>query len=151
MVLVVVVAYSFLLGRTRFGRYMYAIGGNAEAARRAGINLSRIRVVAFALAGLTAGIMGLIYTSYLGSVSANVNGGQLVLYAVAAAVIGGVSLFGGRGKMLGAVLGGVIVAVIYNGLQLLGLGAAAQNMWTAGVLLAAVTVDTAARRGTTST
>jgi D-xylose transport system permease protein len=151
VVLVVLIAWTWLLGRTRYGRYMYAIGGNAEAARRAGINLSRIRVLAFALAGLTAGIMGIIYTSYLGSVSANVNGGQLVLYAVAAAVIGGVSLFGGRGKMLGAVLGGVIVAVIYNGLQLLGLGAAAQNMWTAGVLLAAVTVDTAARRGTTST
>jgi D-xylose transport system permease protein len=146
VVLVVVVAWSFLLGRTRFGRYVYAIGGNAEAARRAGINLRRIRVVAFTLAGLTAGIMGIIYTSYLGSVSSNVNGGQNVLYAVAAAVIGGVSLFGGRGKMLGAVLGGLIVAVIYNGLQLLGLGAAAQNMWTAAVLLAAVTVDTVARR-----
>jgi D-xylose transport system permease protein len=151
VVLVVLIAWTWLLGRTRFGRYIYAIGGNAEAARRAGINLSRIRVLAFTLGGLTAGITGIIYSSYLGSVSANVNGGQLVLYAVAAAVIGGVSLFGGRGKMLGAVLGGVIVAVIYNGLQLLGLGAAAQNMWTAGVLLAAVTVDTAARRGTTST
>jgi D-xylose transport system permease protein len=151
VVLVVLVAWSWLLARTRYGRYIYAIGGNAEAARRAGINLSRIRVLAFTLAGLTAGIMGIIYASYLGSVSANVNGGQNVLYAVAAAVIGGVSLFGGRGKMLGAVLGGVIVAVIYNGLQLLGLGAAAQDMWTAGVLLAAVTVDTAARRGTTST
>jgi len=151
VVLVVLVAWSWLLARTRPGRYIYAIGGNAEAARRAGINLSRIRILAFTLAGLTAGIMGIIYASYLGSVSANVNGGQNVLYAVAAAVIGGTSLFGGRGKMLGAVLGGVIVAMIYNGLQLLGLGAAAQNMWTAGVLLAAVTVDTAARRGTTST
>jgi D-xylose transport system permease protein len=146
VVLVVLVAWSFLLGRTRFGRYVYAIGGNAEAARRAGINLSRIRVLAFTLCGLTAGIMGIIYASLLGSVSANVPGGQNVLYAVAAAVIGGVTLFGGRGKMLGAVLGGLIVAVIYNGLQLLGLGAAAQNMWTAAVLLAAVTVDTVARR-----
>jgi D-xylose transport system permease protein len=146
VVLVVVVAWSFLLGRTRFGRYIYAIGGNAEAARRAGINLSRIRVLAFTLAGVTAGIMGIIYASLLGSVSSNVNGGQNVLYAVAAAVIGGVSLFGGRGKMLGAVLGGLIVAVIYNGLQLLGLGAAAQNMWTAAVLLAAVTVNTLTTR-----
>ena len=151
LVLVVVVAYSFLLGRTRSGRYFYAIGGNAEAARRAGINLSRIRVAAFVLAGLTAGIMGIIYASYLGSVSTNVQGGQNVLLAVAAAVIGGVSLFGGRGKMLGAVLGGVIVAVIYNGLGLLGLGAAAQYMWTAAVLLAAVIVDATARRGRTST
>jgi len=151
VILVVLVAYNFLLGRTRFGRYVYAIGGNAEAARRAGINLSRIRVAAFALCGLTAGIMGIIYASLLGSVSANVPGGQNVLYAVAAAVIGGTSLFGGRGKMLGAVLGGIIVAVIYNGLQLLGLGAAAQAMWTAAVLLAAVTVDTVARRGQTTT
>jgi D-xylose transport system permease protein len=151
VILVVVVAWSFLLGRTRFGRYMYAIGGNAEAARRAGINLSRIRVLAFVLTGLTAGIMGIIYASELGSVSSNVNGGQNVLYAVAAAVIGGVSLFGGRGKMLGAVLGGLIVAVIYNGLQLLGLGAAPQAIWTAIVLLAAVTVDTVARRSQTRT
>jgi D-xylose transport system permease protein len=146
VVLVVLVAWSFLLSRTRFGRYIYAIGGNAEASRRAGINLNRIRVAAFALAGVTAGIMGIVYASYLGSVSTNVQGGNNVLYAVAAAVIGGTSLFGGRGKMLGAVLGGIIVAVIYNGLQLLGLGAAAQNIWTAAVLLAAVTVDTVARR-----
>jgi D-xylose transport system permease protein len=146
VVLVVLVAWSFLLGRTRFGRYVYAIGGNAEAARRAGISLSRIRVLAFVLAGLTAGIVGIIYASQLGSVSSNVPGGQNVLFAVAAAVIGGVSLFGGRGKMLGAVLGGVIVAVIYNGLQLLGLGASPQYIWTAVVLLAAVTIDTVARR-----
>ena len=151
VVLVVVVAYSFLLGRTRFGRYIYAISGNAEAARRAGINLNRIRVVAFTLAGLTAGIMGILYTSYLGSISTGVQGGNLVLLAVAAAVVGGTSLFGGRGKMVGAVLGGVIVAVIYNGLELLGLGAAAQNLWTAAVLLAAVTVDTLARRSQSTT
>ena len=150
VVLVVVVAWSFLLGRTRFGRYIYAIGGNAEAARRAGINLSRIRILAFTLAGLTAGIMGIIYTSYLGSISTGVQGGQNVLYAVAAAVIGGTSLFGGRGKMLNAVLGGLIVAVIYNGLELLGLGAAPQYIWTAIVLLAAVTVDTLARRRSTT-
>jgi D-xylose transport system permease protein len=151
VVLVMLVAWSFLLGRTRFGRYVYAIGGNAEAARRAGISLSRIRVLAFVLAGLTAGVMGIIYASQLGSVSSNVPGGQNVLYAVAAAVIGGTSLFGGRGKMLGAVLGGLIVAVIYNGLQLLGLGAAPQYIWTAIVLLAAVTIDTVARRSQTRT
>ena len=151
LILVVVVIFSFLLGRTRSGRYFYAIGGNAEAARRAGISLSRIRVAAFVLAGLTAGIMGIVYASYLGSVSTNVPGGQNVLLAVAAAVIGGVSLFGGRGKMLGAVLGGVVVAVIYNGLELLGLGAAPQYMWTAAVLLAAVIVDATARRGRSST
>jgi D-xylose transport system permease protein len=150
VVVVVVVAWSLLLGRTRFGRYVYAIGGNAEASRRAGINLNRIRVLAFTLCGLTAGIMGIIYTSYLGSVSTGIQGGQLVLLGVAAGVIGGVSLFGGRGKMVGAVLGGLIVAVIYNGLELLGLGAAPQNIWTAVVLLAAVTVDTLARRRSTA-
>jgi D-xylose transport system permease protein len=150
LVLVVLIAWSVLLSRTRFGRYMYAIGGNAEAARRAGISLIRIRILAFTLGGFTAGIAGIIYASNLGSVSNNVNGGQLVLYAVAAAVIGGTSLFGGRGRMLGAVLGGLIVAVIYNGLYLLGTGAAAVNMWTAIVLLAAVLVDTLARRGRTA-
>jgi D-xylose transport system permease protein len=150
VVLVVVVAWSFLLGRTRFGRYLYAIGGNAEASRRAGINLTRIRILAFTLAGLTAGIMGIIYASFLGSVSTGVPGGQNVLYAVGAAVIGGVSLFGGRGKMLGAVLGGLVVGVIANGLDLLGLGAAPQYIWTAAVLLAAVTVDTLARRRSTA-
>jgi D-xylose transport system permease protein len=150
LVLVLLVAWTLLLSRTRFGRYVYAIGGNAEAARRAGINLSRIRVIAFTLAGLTAGITGIIYASFLGSISNNINGGQLVLFAVAAAVIGGTSLFGGRGKMLGAVLGGLVVGVIYNGLLLLGLGPAALNMWTALVLLAAVTVDSLARRGSAS-
>jgi D-xylose transport system permease protein len=150
VLVVVLVAWSLLLGRTRFGRYVYAIGGNAEASRRAGINLNRIRVLAFTLCGLTAGIMGIIFASYLGSVSTGVQGGQNVLLGVAAGVIGGVSLFGGRGKMVGAVLGGFIVAVIYNGLELLGLGAAPQNIWTAVVLLAAVTVDTLARRRSTA-
>jgi len=146
VITVMLIAWSMLLSRTRFGRYVYAVGGNPEAARRSGISLTRIRVLAFALCGLTAGVMGIIYASYLGSVSNDTNGGQNVLYAVAAAVIGGTSLFGGRGKMLGAVIGGLIVAVIYNGLYLLNLGPDAVNMWTAAVLLAAVAVDTLARR-----
>jgi D-xylose transport system permease protein len=147
VVLAVLVMYTVLLGRTRFGRYIYAIGGNAEAARRAGVNTNRIRVLAFALCGLTAGITGIILSSYLGSISSGVNGGQNVLNAVAAAVIGGTSLFGGRGKMMDALLGGLVVGVIANGLQLLGLSASAQLMWTALVLLAAVTVDALTRRG----
>jgi D-xylose transport system permease protein len=147
VVLAVLVIYTTLLGRTRFGRYIYAIGGNAEAARRAGVNVGRIKIAAFALCGLTAGITGIIYSSYLGSISSGVNGGQNVLNAVAAAVIGGTSLFGGRGKMLDALLGGLVVGVIANGLQLLGLTAAAQLMWTALVLVAAVTVDALTRRG----
>ena len=147
IVLVILVAWTFLLSRTRFGRYVYAIGGNAEAARRAGIHVNLIRCVAFMLAGLTAGIAGIVYASRLGSISANVQGGQLVLYAVAAAVIGGTSLFGGRGKMVHALLGGLVIATIYNGTLLVGLGDAYQYMVTALVLLGAVTVDAVARRG----
>jgi D-xylose transport system permease protein len=146
VVLFVLAVYTVLLGRTRFGRYIYAIGGNAEAARRAGVSIVRIRTLAFTLCGLTAGITGIVYASYLGSISTGVDGGQNVLYAVAAAVIGGTSLFGGRGKMLHAVLGGLVVGVIYNGLELIGLSAPAQLMWTALVLLAAVIVDRVTRR-----
>jgi D-xylose transport system permease protein len=147
VVLAILFVWTVLLGRTRFGRYIYAIGGNAEAARRAGISLVRIRTLAFTLCGLTAGMTGLIYASDLGSISSNVPGGQNVLNAVAAAVIGGTSLFGGRGKMLHAVLGGLVVAVISNGLELLSFSAAAQLMWTALVLLAAVIVDRVTRAG----
>jgi D-xylose transport system permease protein len=147
VVLAILFLWTVLLGRTRFGRYVYAIGGNAEAARRAGVNLVRIRTLAFTLCGLTAGMTGIIYASYLGSISNGVNGGQNVLNAVAAAVIGGTSLFGGRGKMLHAVLGGLVVGVINNGLQLLGMSPSAQLMWTALVLLAAIIVDRLTRRG----
>jgi D-xylose transport system permease protein len=147
VILGLLVTWTILLNRTRFGRYVYAIGGNAEAARRAGVNLSRIRIVAFVLCGVTAGISGIIWASQLGGMSSNFNGGQYVLFGVAAAVIGGTSLFGGRGRMIGAVLGGLVVGVIYNGLQLLGFSAPAQDIWTAIVLLAAVTVDALARRG----
>ena len=146
VVLGVLVLYTVLIGRTRFGRYIYAIGGNAEAARRAGVSLSRIRTLAFTLCGLTAGLTGIIYASYLGSISTNINGGENVLYAVAAAVIGGTSLFGGRGKMMHALLGGLVIAVIYNGLGLLGLSAGPTFIVTAIVLLVAVTIDTLARR-----
>jgi D-xylose transport system permease protein len=140
-------AWTLLLGRTQFGRYVYAIGGNAEAARRAGINVNQIRLLAFMFCSLTAGVGGIIYASRLGSISNNIDGGTLVLYAVAAAVIGGTSLFGGRGKMLHALLGGLVVATIFNGMGLIGLSAATQDMVTALVLLAAVVVDAVARRG----
>jgi len=150
VVLAILAAWTALLGRTRFGRYVYAIGGNAEAARRSGINVNRVRTLAFTLCGLTAGLTGIIYASYLGSISTGVNGGQNVLNAVAAAVIGGTSLFGGRGRMLHGVLGGLVVGVIYNGLELLGLSASAQLMWTALVLLAAVIVDRLTRQGRTT-
>ena len=146
IVLGVVVLWTMLTGRTRFGRYIYAIGGNAEAARRAGVNLIMIRTLAFTLCGLTAGIGGIILASQLNSMGTNLNGGQYVLFAVAAAVIGGTNLFGGRGRMLHALLGGLVVAAIDNGLGLIGMSAAATDIVTALVLLAAVTIDTLARR-----
>jgi len=150
IVLAVLVLWTFLLGRTRFGRYIYAIGGNPEAARRAGVSLAWIRTLGFALASFTAGIGGIIYASRLRSVSTALDGGQLVLYAVAAAVIGGTSLFGGRGKAAHAVLGGLVIAAIANGMGLQGYSAAAQYTVTALVLLAAVTIDALARRGRTA-
>lgn len=143
----ILLIYSFVLARTRFGRYQYAIGGNAEAARRGGVSLGWNRLWAFTLTGFTAGAAGIIYASRLGSISNNIDGGDLVLYAVAAAVIGGASLFGGRGKMVYALLGGLVIATIYNGMGLLGLAASYQYMVTALVLLAAVTIDSLARRG----
>ena len=146
IVLAVLVIYTVITGRTKFGRYIYAIGGNAEAARRAGVNLALVRTLAFTFAGLTAGIGGIIFASRLDSIGTNLDGGQLVLFAVAAAVIGGTNLFGGRGRMLHALLGGLVVATIYNGLSLIGLSAAATDIVTAIVLLAAVAVDTLARR-----
>jgi D-xylose transport system permease protein len=150
IVLGVLAAWTFLLGRTRFGRYVYAIGGTAEAARRAGIGLARIRTLCFVLAGFTAALAGMLDASRLRSVSTAIDGGKLVLYAVAAAVIGGTSLFGGRGKALHAVLGGLVIAAIANGMGLQGYGAPAQLIVTALVLLAAVTIDALTRRGRTA-
>jgi D-xylose transport system permease protein len=150
IVLGVLFAWSFLLNRTRFGRDVHAIGSNAEAARRAGVSLTGIRTVSFALAGLTAGVGGIVYASQLRSVSSGTDGATLVLYAVAAAVIGGTSLFGGRGKPLDGVLGGLVIAAIYNGIYLLGMSAAAQDLIFALVLLAAVSADVLARRGQAS-
>ena len=150
IILGVLAIWTFLLGRTRFGRYIYAVGGNAEAARRAGVSLNRIRTLAFMLTGLTGAIAGILLASRLGSISTDTNGGQLVLFAVAAAVIGGTHLFGGHGKMMNALIGGLVVAAIANGLALLGTSAAATYIVTSLVLLAAVSVDALSRRGRTS-
>src|SRR5665647_421538 len=146
LVFAVVAVWTFVLGRLKFGRYVYAIGGNAEAARRAGINLRMIRTTAFMLCSFTAGIAGVVYASRLRSISTALDGGTLVLYSVAAAVIGGTSLFGGRGKAMHGVIGGIVIAAIANGMGLLGFSAAAQYIVTALVLLIAVTLDAVARR-----
>jgi D-xylose transport system permease protein len=146
LVLAVVAAWSWLLARTRTGRYIYAIGGSPEAARRAGINVTLIRIVAFTLSGLTAGMAGLVYASRLGSISVGFDGGTYVLYAVAAAVIGGASLFGGHGKAIHALLGGIVIAAVTNGLALIGISTAGTEIATALVLLVAVTIDSVVRR-----
>jgi len=147
IVLAVLTMWTLLLGRTKPGRYIYAIGGNPEAARRAGVSLANIRTLAFTLSSFTAGIAGVVYASRLRSVSTSLDGGTLVLYSVAAAVIGGTSLFGGRGKAVNAVLGGLVIAAIDNGMGLQGYSGAAQKVVTALVLLAAVTIDAVAHRG----
>ena len=145
-VLVVLGIWTVLLERTAFGRHVYAVGGNAEAARRAGINVARVRTWCFVLCSFTAAIAGIIYASQLGGMNTNINGGQLVLYAVAAAVIGGTSLFGGRGRAIHGVLGGLVIGAIYNGLYLLGLPIQYQLIVTGLVLLAAVSVDSLSRK-----
>jgi len=145
-VMLVLVAATWLMSRTRLGRYIYAIGANPEGARRAGINVARIRTAGFALCAMTAGLAGLAYESRLGSMSTSVQGGNLVLFAVAAAVIGGTSLFGGRGKPMHALLGGIIIATVFDGLGLMGVSDAVQFIATAIVLIAAVTLDALVRR-----
>ena len=147
VVLAVLLAWTVVLARTRFGRFVYAIGGSPEAARRAGVNLARVRTAAFMLGSFTAGIAGIVYASRLRSVSTSYDGGTLVLYAGAAAVIGGTSLFGGRGKPLHAVLGGLVIAAIDNGMGLQGYSAPSKFIVTAIVLVLAVTIDALARRG----
>jgi D-xylose transport system permease protein len=153
IVLVVLGVLTLLLQRTRFGRYVYAIGGNPEAARRAGVSLAAIRTWAFALCSATAGLGGILLGSFFfGQYSTNTaDPGQLVLYSVAAAVIGGVSLFGGRGKAVHGVLGGLLVGAIAYGVSLLSLGQLAtplQYIVPGGVLIVAVLVDVLSRRGT---
>jgi D-xylose transport system permease protein len=145
-VLIVVVAWTLLLSKTRTGRYIYAIGASPEAARRAGIRVQTIRTVAFTLSAFTGGLAGLVYASRLGSISVGYDGATYVLYAVAAAVIGGASLFGGYGKAVHALLGGVLIAAVVNGLALIGVSTAVQEIATSLVLLAAVTVDSLVRR-----
>jgi D-xylose transport system permease protein len=148
---IVLLLYSIFLARTRLGRYMYAIGGNPEAARRAGINVQSVRRLAFVFSAMTAGLAGLVYASTLGSVSTGVDGGDYTLYSVAAAVIGGASLFGGRGKPLHALLGGLVIGVVYNGLALMGISAAGQFIATAIVLLVAAAIDALVRRRSATT
>ena len=141
------VFWTYVLNRTRFGRHIYAVGGNQEAARRAGINVDRVKIACFMIVSAMAVLGGIILASRLRSVDTNTGGGQALLYPIAAAVIGGTSLFGGRGTMKAALLGALVMISIDNGLGLLGLSSGTKFVVTGGVLLLAVTVDSISRRG----
>ena len=147
LILVILIAGTFLLSRTAFGRHIYAVGGDAEAARRAGINVKRVRTIAFVLCSALAAVAGMLFASRMNSISPSTGGSSTLLYAVGAAVIGGVSLFGGKGRMRDAILGGFVVAVIDNGMGLLGYGAGIQYLVTGAVLLVSAGVDAVSRRG----
>jgi D-xylose transport system permease protein len=147
VLLAILVAGTFVLNRTVFGRHLYAVGGNAEAARRSGINVRRVRTLAFMICSGLAAIAGMLFASISNSISPTTGGGTTLLYAVGAAVIGGTSLFGGKGKLRDAVLGGLVVAIINNGMGLLGFSSGTQYLVTGGVLLISASVDAISRKG----
>ncbi|WP_405146482.1 ABC transporter permease [Sphaerisporangium sp. NBC_01403] len=146
LVLALLVFWTFVLRRTAFGRHIYAVGGNAEAARRAGIRVDRIRISAFVICSGMASIGGIVLASQASSVDPSTGGSDVLLFAVGAAVIGGTSLFGGKGRVLDAVLGGAVVAVINNGMGLMGYSASVKYIVTGSVLLLAAGVDALSRK-----
>jgi D-xylose transport system permease protein len=143
--------WTFVFGRTGYGRHIYAVGGNTEAARRAGISVDRLKVSAFVICSTMAAVSGIISSSYTGSVSPGSGAGNTLLYAVGAAVIGGTSLFGGKGFIRDAVIGGLVIATIDNGLGLLNQAAYINYVITGGVLLLAASVDAISRRRRSAT
>jgi D-xylose transport system permease protein len=146
ILLALLVFWSFIASRTRFGRHVYAVGGNAEASRRAGIDVDRVRIAVFMISGFMAGVGGIMLASRLRSVATNSGGGNLLLLVIASAVIGGTSLFGGVGRVVSALLGALVIASIQNGMDLLGLASGTKFVITGLVLLAAVLVDAYAKR-----
>ncbi len=146
LMLVFLVGLTFLAKRTTFGRHVYAVGGNAEAARRSGINVPRIRILVFMISGIMAGVGGIVLAARLQSVNLQQGGGTLLLDSISAAVIGGVSLFGGRGEVRGALLGSLVIATVANGLNIGGYSTGAIYIVTGVILLLAVTLDSVARR-----
>jgi D-xylose transport system permease protein len=143
---VFLVFWSFIASKTRFGRHVYAVGGSAEAARRAGINVDRVRIAVFMISGFMAGVGGIMLASRLRSVATNTGGGNLLLLVIAAAVIGGTSLFGGVGRVVSALLGALVIASIQNGMDLLGLASGTKFVITGLVLLGAVLIDAISKR-----
>jgi D-xylose transport system permease protein len=151
LVALLLIFWTFVLSRTSYGRHVYAVGGNPEAARRAGINVDRIRISVFVIASSMAALSGVIAASNLGKVSTSSGGSNTLLYAVGAAVIGGTSLFGGKGKARDAVIGGLVIATIANGLGLLDQASYINFIVTGGVLLLAASVDAISRRRRSAT
>ncbi|MFC4065553.1 sugar ABC transporter permease [Actinoplanes subglobosus] len=145
------VLWTFVLGRTSYGRHVYAVGGNAEAARRAGIPVDRIRISVFVIGSFMAAIGGIMLVSRAGSVDPNTGGSSTLLYSVGAAVIGGTSLFGGKGKVIHAVIGGAVIAVIDNGMFLMDFSSGTRYIFTGVILLIAAGVDALARRRAAAT
>ncbi|MGN9810919.1 sugar ABC transporter permease [Micromonospora sp. BQ11] len=148
---VLLVFWTFVLSRTAYGRHLYAVGGNREAARRAGINVDKIRISAFVICSTMAAVGGIIAASRDRSVDPNTGGSNVLLYAVGAAVIGGTSLFGGKGRVIDAVLGGAVVAVIINGMGLMQYSSGVKYVVTGLVLLLAAGVDALSRRRSAAT
>jgi D-xylose transport system permease protein len=140
-----VLLFQYITTRTRFGRHIYAVGGNAEAARRAGIKVDRVRLIVFMLASTMAAIGGIMAASRLLAVNQSSGAGDFLLLAIAAPVIAGTSLFGGRGSVWTALLGALVIQSISNGMDLLALESAVKFMVTGGVLLIAVVIDAIAR------
>ena len=146
LIVVMLIFWTFIAQRTTFGRHVYAVGGNAEAARRAGINVARIRIIVFLISGLMAAMGGIVFAARLNSVDLTAGSGTILLDAISAAVIGGTSLFGGRGYVRSALLGALVISTIENGIDLVGYGDATKDIVTGLILLAAVTLDTVSRR-----
>ncbi|GAB3139916.1 ABC transporter permease [Micromonospora sonneratiae] len=151
IIAVLLIGWTFVLQRTGYGRHVYAVGGNREAARRAGIDVDRIRISVFVICSAMAAIGGIVAASRANSVDAKTGGSNVLLYAVGAAVIGGTSLFGGKGRVIDAVLGGAVVAVIDNGMGLMGYSAGVKYVVTGLVLLLAAGVDALSRRRAAAT
>ncbi len=142
--------WTFIASKTAFGRHVYAVGGSPEAARRAGINVDRIRIMVFLINGFMAGVGGIMLVSRLRSVATNTGGGNLLLEIIAAAVIGGTSLFGGQGRVISAFYGALVITAIRNGMDLLGLSSGLKFIITGLVLLAAVLIDSVSKRRRTA-
>ena len=146
LIIGLLILWTYVAKRTTFGRHVYAVGGNAEAARRSGINVPRVRILVFMISSGMAGVGGIVLAARLNSVDLNAGGGTLLNDAIAAAVIGGVSLFGGRGEVRDALFGSLVIATLANGLNTLNLTQGTIYIVTGCILLFAVTLDTVLRR-----